>query len=302
MNTISFPKRAFFSRRIPSPVVAQRLVLGTPLALIRIVSLAFALGSWQASSASWTIQERQLFYTTRAEAKKGDAHAQHRLAWLYATGSGVDRDSAMALKWHLRAAEAGLKEAQFQVAVRYARGLGVKVDNKKAVLWCQKAACQGMAEAQCMLGAFYAKADVIEGNAARAAFWYRKAAEQGLGEAEYEYGRCCLEGRGAGQDAVEAFRWLYRSAERGHAPAQKTLGILYEKGRGVTNDYVQAHKWLSLAAAQGEDDDGYMRVRIAKVELRLSLEDLAQARRLAQEFKPRPPDSPGPTHDGPKKE
>ncbi len=88
-------------------------------------------------------------------------------------------------------------------------------------------------------------------------------------------------GRGDYDRAVQEFRLL---AEQGHAQAQLNLGILYSQGRGVPKDSVQAYRWYTLAAAQGDDLAGKFKDHLEKS---MTLDELAEAQRLAREWKPK---------------
>ncbi len=73
------------------------------------------------------------------------------------------------------------------------------------------------------------------------------------------------------------------------AEAQFNLGVSYANGEGVAEDYVQAHKWLNLAAASqpsGEDRDEAVRTRDL-VESRMTPSQVAEALRLAREWRPK---------------
>jgi len=69
-------------------------------------------------------------------------------------------------------------EAQFNLAVKYATGDGVPKNDAEAVKWYRKAAEQGEVTAQSNLGAMYHNGDGVPKNDAEAAKWYRKAALQ----------------------------------------------------------------------------------------------------------------------------
>ncbi len=79
--------------------------------------------------------------------------------------------------------------------------------------------------------------------------------------------------------ALKEFRLL---AEQGHAQAQVNLGILYSQGRGVPKDNVQAYRWYTLAAGQGNDLADKFKNHLEKS---MTLEQLAEAQRLAREWK-----------------
>ena len=88
-------------------------------------------------------------------------------------------------------------------------------------------------------------------------------------------------GRGDYDRAVQEFRLL---AEQGHAQAQVNLGIIYSQGRGVLKDSVQAYRWYTLAAGQGGELAGKFKDHLEKS---LTLEQLAEAQRLAREWRPK---------------
>jgi TPR repeat protein len=64
----------------------------------------------------------------RLKAEKGDADAQSKLGKMYATGEGVAKDPAAAVKWFRAAAEQGYASGQCGLGVMYATGEGVAKD------------------------------------------------------------------------------------------------------------------------------------------------------------------------------
>ena len=76
-------------------------------------------------------------------AQQGNPAAQTHLGVLLATGEGVERDPATAVRWFRRAAEQGLAEAQTRLALMYAQGEGVARDEVEALAWFQVAARGG---------------------------------------------------------------------------------------------------------------------------------------------------------------
>jgi hypothetical protein len=97
------------------------------------------------------------------------------------------------------------------------------------------------------------------------------------------------------QEAKRA-RW---SADRGDPDGQNKLGGYYEIGYGVAKDYVQADMSYILAAAAGNDRAPENRDHI---ETLMTPGQIAEARRLASEWKPNPTPLPGarPASDRPK--
>ncbi len=85
--------------------------------------------------------------------------------------------------------------------------------------------------------------------------------------------------RGKYGTAIKEFRPL---AEKGHTEAQFYLGIMYSQGLGVPKDNVQAYMWHTLAADQS---DGPAEKFKDHWEKSMTLEQLAEAQRLAREWK-----------------
>jgi TPR repeat protein len=74
-------------------------------------------------------------------------------------------------------------------------------------------------------------------------------------------------------------------ADHGDADAQANLGVMYATGEGVPQDHVLAHMWFNLAAAQGNDKALRNRDTAGK---RMTPDQLAEAQRMAREWKPKP--------------
>ena len=113
--------------------------------------------------------------------------------------------------------------------------------------------------------------------------WFRKAADQGDAVGEYLLGYQYSNGIGVPLDYGEAMIWFRKAAEQGHAVAKLQLGVMYAEGRGVQQDYVLAHMWFSLAAAQGEQRAVQV---LAMAEQRMTPAQIAEAQKLARDWKP----------------
>jgi len=88
--------------------------------------------------------------------------------------------------------------------------------------------------------------------------------------------------------AKEALRWARPAAEQGEATAQVMLGLMYDLGQAVPQDYIQAHMWYNLAASSltGENREQAARNR-DRLAIVMTPEDIAEAQRLAREWKPK---------------
>jgi TPR repeat protein len=250
-----------------------------------VVLMLFNLGVAIHASGQSVETERRLFSQVKAMADKGDAQAQLQLGSFYANGTGVAPDLRKAFKWHRKAAEQALPPAQYQLGLDYANGEGVKMDKAEAVHWFRAAAEKGFAQAQLELGLCYLDGRGVSESEVEAVKWFRNASSGGLAYADYEIGNCYLQGIGVAKDIEEGIKWIKQAAEKGVAAAQNSLGLAYQKGEGVPKDYLQAYKWLALAAAQDDEHASDIRVSLGKVELNLTKEQVAEAQRLAREFK-----------------
>jgi hypothetical protein len=233
-----------------------------------------------------TQAEKQKFEATKAQADRGDAHAQFALGNLYFLGTGTRRDLIKAAKWHRKAAEQGLVQAQLRVAFDYLNGVGLKTDPIEATKWFHRAADQASAEAQFELGRSYAEGRGVGENPVEAAAWYRRAADQDFAAAQYELGNCYFEGEGVTKDTPEGVAWMKKAAEQGYAPAEDAYGTCFAKAKGVGQDYVEAYKWFSLAAAQGGEGSTQTKIDLSMAEHAMTPEQITAGQKLAREFHP----------------
>ena len=141
---------------------------------------------------------------------------------------------------------------------------------------------QGDSSAQVFLGHLFRV--IIPPDYAAAASWFSKAAEHGNAFAQDQLGFQYANGLGVTQDHAAAASWYRKAADQGHADAQGRLGFQYANGLGVTRDYVTAHMWFNLAAARGNRDAEKERDKIAA---QMTPEQIAQAQKLAREWKPK---------------
>ncbi len=186
-------------------------------------------------------------------------------------------------------AQAGDPEAQHDLGLRYAGGRGVPKDPERAARWYRAAAEQGYGPAQSSLALAYYWGTGLARDRAKAADWYRRAAEQDIAGAGYMLGLIYGSGEGVAKDAALAARWHGQAAEHGNHYAQQVLARLYRDGRGVARDKVQAYKWLELAipglkVSPARDSWIVMRAQLGAT---MTVEEIAEARRLAREWTPK---------------
>ncbi len=117
----------------------------------------------------------------------------------------------------------------------------------------------------------------------------RAKAELGFYMAQYLLGYNYDNGVGVRENDTEAVKWYRLSADQGHTIAQFNLGYMYANGLGVATDYVQAHKWYTLASLNGFMARGGFAGRsgIQSIEPKMTPEQIAEAKRLSSEWKPK---------------
>ncbi len=157
-----------------------------------------------------------------------------------------------------------------------------------AIAELMKKAEQGDASAQVNLGSIYYNGQGVPQDYKEALRWYLSAAEQGNATAQFNMGVIYYKGQGVNQGYKEAVRWYRAAAEQGDASAQYGLGSMYYNGQGVPEDNVQAHMWYNLAALDltGDDKEAAVKNRDSLAE-NMTSEQIAEAQRLAREWKPK---------------
>jgi uncharacterized protein len=120
----------------------------------------------------------------------------------------------------------------------------------------------------------------------------RPLAEQGNAVAQLTLGQMYDFGEGVPQDYEQAVAWYRKAADQGNGGAQLLLGQMYESGEGVAQDFVRAHMWFNLAASGSSDSPAQHRSAVEdrfRVEARMTPAQIAEAQRLAREWKQAPP-------------
>jgi uncharacterized protein len=108
-------------------------------------------------------------------------------------------------------------------------------------------------------------------------------AEQGNMYLQHNLGVMYAYGNGVPRDDAAAVRWWRLAAEQGLLSSQYNLGNMYADGHGVPQNYVEAHRWTNIAASQGNEPARKIREAVAD---RMTREQIAEAQRLAREWRP----------------
>jgi len=273
------------------------LRLWRPLAEQGNATAQFALGKMYVHGEGVPQDDAEALKWYRLAAEQGYADAQSNLGAMYALGRGVSEDDAEALKWYRLAAEQGDAAAQYVLGKVHQDGEGVPQDDAEALKWYRLAAEQGQPDAQFNLGVMYAMGQGVPQDDAEAVKWWRLAAQNATGlmdhgtRAQNALGQMYADGE-VPQDYAEAVKWYRLAAEQGDAAAQFNLGVMYAMGQGVPQDYVEAHKCFNLAASRFSASDAENRDKAVKardsIASQMTPEQLAEAQKLAREWRPTP--------------
>ena len=90
-------------------------------------------------------------------------------------------------------------------------------------------------------------------------------------------------GREVEQDHAKALEWFRLAADQGESTAQMFLGLMHLNGQVVPQSNVKAHMWFSLSA---EQEFLAARTRLDRLEAQMTTTEIAEATKLADEWKP----------------
>lgn len=186
-------------------------------------------------------------WLTRA-ADQGRADAMRVIADMYAKGTGVAIDTAIAQQWLIRANAGG--------DMRAARRMGdilIESDAKAALDWYEKAAAKGDAEAAYIAAVMYAENIDIRPNSKKAVVLMRQAAEAGIVPAQADYGLLVYQGAGVEQSTDQAAKWFSKAARGGDKEGQFLYAFTLAKGEGVDQDFEEAYYWLLKSGESSVD-------------------------------------------------
>ena len=214
-----------------------------------------------------------------------------------------------------QAAECGHVPSRTQLGVLHTRGEGLPRDEAAGFECFLEAADQGDADAMVEAARCLRLGRGTAQDLDRAFAFYCEAGEQDNALALYSAGRMLEQGLGFERPFPERAEPLYRlAASHGHVAAAHALGKLFAKGLGVDQDLRAAEELFAYAIGRGDDSalysagllqtllpdgdlvmaamwgllaeshDPHARARllVERLTLRLSREELADARRRAQ--------------------
>lgn len=224
-------------------------------------------------------------HTIEKETTQGNESAQTLLGMMYASGTGVIKNTEKAAKLLEEVAQDSHSFVFFILGIIYNKkkiyekslfwmtkyeksthdalaqgylgdyydeGHGVEANKKTAFYWYQKSAMQGFADSQTGMGNFYYYGETVPKDYARARAWYEKAAAQGHINGSLNLAKLYADGLGGPVDKQKAFELYKYAAEKGNITGEATLGSCYLLGIGVKQDFTEAVKWFKKCAEKEE--------------------------------------------------
>ena len=180
------------------------------------------------------------------QANLGDVESQLQLARFYYR----EKKYKDALRWYLKAKDAGHPDGMNGVGVCYFKGLGIEQDKAKGEYYLRLGVDNGSTKAMCNLANFIDSPESGE--------LYMKAAKLGDEHAQLKIARHFMEPHLTSwkitntRDTNEAFHWFMKSALQGNKIAQYEVGLFFEKGVDpCIRNTEKALKWFEKSSAQG---------------------------------------------------
>ena len=179
-----------------------------------------------APAAKIAIQAPPDWKRVAAEAQQGNAHAEAMLGLHDLEKAHDPVSQSEAINWLQRAADHGEPTAQFRLATLYATGHGVERDDTKAAQLYALAANGGNRNAMYNFAVALVQGDGIPANPSEAARWFLKAAQAGVVDAQFDLAVLYERGLGTPQSLVEAYRWYVIAAAAGDPQARTRVNAL----------------------------------------------------------------------------
>jgi len=175
-----------------------------------------------------------------------------RLDEEYEAGSKIEEEKDIIL-FHKYTADMGDASAQFAMGILYLYGeSGIEKDSAKALKYLNMALDNGDPEAGAYIGYMFQSGIEVEQNNATALEYYEDAAKENSGFALNQLGVLYLNGwSGITKDINSAKNYFKKSTDSGNPEGIYNLGKLYASGSGVTKNLPQAHLYFQRAAQAG---------------------------------------------------
>lgn len=198
------------------------------------------------------------------------------------------RDEARAVKLFEQAAAQNNEEGRYNFALALLDGVGATKDEARGAALIRQGSDNRYVPAQVEYARLLALGRGVPRDEPASVALYRVAADTGDEYAQYGLGMAYLNGRGVARDEAEAARWLDASARQGWAWAQLQMGHLFRTGTGVPRMRAEAFKWYTLASRSSTAVVDSANNRRTELGRDMTPQELADATRRADQFRPVP--------------
>ena len=198
------------------------------------------------------------------KAKKGDAEAQHLIAFNYWAGEDFAVDYSKAMKWWKLSAKKGYGKAYFNLAMMYFNGDGVPV-NLKASYKYHNLSIKKKHKYQSTSYYFLAKKFYMDGllkkkDIKKGVKYLEMAGKKGDFSSTFQLGNMydsksnIFDEYGVKKDDKKAFKFYKMAADNKFIPAVAQVIAMYSNGQGVKKDYKMAIKYINLIKGSDNND------------------------------------------------
>lgn len=195
--------------------------------------------------------ENAVKYFTRA-AEKDNSHALYVLHQCYRDGLGIKQDRKKAFALCSKAAELGDIDALSDMGIWFEYGYNtIKQNYAEALKWYLKAGEAGNPTGWLNAGYAYINGRGTKQNDDKAYECFKKAADMGDAGGICSVGWCYRDGTGVKKDLSTAFKYLCTAAFFGDGEAMDSVGYAYENGEGVDKDEKMGFRFYMKAAEKG---------------------------------------------------
>jgi TPR repeat protein len=197
-------------------------------------------------------------------ADEGSIKAYYGLYVMNHGNASLTPDSEVALRWLIKAAEAGEPRGQSQLGFFYDEGVIVKKDIKKAIYWYNEAIKNNSNRARYNLASVYLDGQSSTPQKIKEAIsLYLVAAKQGHDDSKVALGGIYYSDKYGQKNEEQAFYWMNAAASNGNSYGKTGLASCYRYGVGTDIDYKKA---LSLYQYSADfNNDPTSRYRLAEM-------------------------------------
>ena len=216
---------------------------GSDWAKVQLVSLLMKCDSEKEKTEAFTLCKEYI--------EQGVPNLEGKMAQMYSSGIGVEKDTDSAIHWMRKSAESGSDWAKVQLV-----SLLMKCDSEKekteAFTLCKEYIEQGVPNLEGKMAQMYSSGIGVEKDTDSAIHWMRKSAESGSDWAKVQLVSLLMK-CDSEKEKTEAFTLCKEYIEQGVPNLEGKMAQMYSSGIGVEKDTDSAIHWMRKSAESGSD-------------------------------------------------